>query len=246
VSTFFISDLHISDTHPEIGARFSEFCESMDQDVDALYILGDLYEYWIGDDAADALGHRPSINQLARLRDRGIELFFMHGNRDFLIGPQFADQTGCTLLSDPTVTELYGRRVLLTHGDSLCIDDEAHQQWRRTYLDDTWRDSILALSIAERQAKARQIRSQSITGNAQKPPAIMDVNQSAVENALRNADTDIMIHGHTHRPAIHRHIVGEAVAKRIVLGDWYSQSSSLRVDAQSMRLEPGDIVLANW
>lgn len=255
MSTIFISDLHISAARPDIGERFAAFCSTLDTDVDSLYILGDLYEYWIGDDGADLLGYTASIDQLAKLSDRGVALYFMHGNRDFLIGEDFAKRTGCHLLPDPTRIDLYGRSVLLTHGDRLCTDDQEHQAWRRTYQDAAWQATILARPIAERQALAKELRARSQAGHVSKPAAIMDVNDAATVRALGELQSltggRLMIHGHTHRPNVHTHrleTAGDGVieATRIVLGDWYTQSSRLWVDAERLHLQPGEVTIRDY
>lgn len=240
MATYFISDLHLSPQHPQTLEQLLVYLQIMRQDAECLYILGDLFEYWIGDDALDSplvQAYYPLIDALSAFSQTGIHLFFAHGNRDFLIGERFANVTACQLLAEETVIDLYGQRVLVMHGDSLCTDDIAYQQAKKHYRNPQTIAQLLSLSIPERIKLAEQLRanSQQTQQNlsATEMEVIMDVNQQAVNQAMQKADVDCLIHGHTHRLAIHKWTLAGKEAKRIVLGDWYAgKSSVLRCDEQ--------------
>ncbi|MHB8679732.1 MAG: UDP-2,3-diacylglucosamine diphosphatase [Rudaea sp.] len=227
--TLFISDLHLDEARPRLIAAFEEFLAGQARAAQALYVLGDLFESYIGDDDDAPLNAR--VAQATRkLRDTGVPVFFMHGNRDFLLGPNYAERAGMTLLEDPTMIELTGERVLLMHGDTLCTDDAEYLQFRALVRNPAWQRTFLAKPLAERRAFAAQARGESRKHNANAKPEIMDVNQSAVESAMRMHGVRRLIHGHTHRPATHHFDVDGRKAERIVLGDWYAQASVLRVN----------------
>lgn len=228
MTTLFISDLHLTGARPEITALFLDFLAHEARKADALYILGDLYEYWIGDEAVDTPEYRPIIAGLRSLADAGVPLYVMHGNRDFLMGPGFERATGCRLLPDPTRIDLYGKPVLLTHGDALCTRDAEYMAFRAVVRDPEWQRGFLAKSVAEREAIARNYRELSRQSTAAKRPEIMDVTPDAVAALLRAHGVRDLIHGHTHRPAEHVFDLGGAPARRVVLGDWYDQGSVLR------------------
>ena len=236
MNTLFISDLHLDAERPDGIARFVRFVERETPTAEALYILGDLFEAWIGDDVTDA-GYRPAIAALADLKRRGVPCFFMHGNRDFLIGKRFAAATGCRLLGDYEVIEVAGERVLLTHGDLLCTDDKPYMALRAVVRQPAWQQDFLAKPIEERRAFADDLRDKSRAAVAEKPPEIMDVNQQTVESAMRDHGVDLLLHGHTHRPGIHRFTLDGSNATRIVLGAWYEQGSAVRWNADGFRLE---------
>ncbi len=226
MSTLFISDLHLDESRPQLVDAFEELLATQAKNVDALYILGDLFESHIGDDDDAALNARVA-RATRTLRDAGVPVFFMHGNRDFLLGPDYAARAGMTLLEDPAVIELAGERVLLMHGDTLCTDDVEYLKFRTLVRDPNWQRAFLAKPLAERRAFAAQARGESRRHTANAKPEIMDVNQTAVEAAMRAHGVRRLIHGHTHRPATHRFDVDGMKAERIVLGDWYEQASSL-------------------
>jgi len=226
MSTLFISDLHLDESRPQLVDAFEELLATQAKNVDALYILGDLFESYIGDDDDAALNARVA-RATRTLRDAGVPVFFMHGNRDFLLGPDYAARAGMTLLEDPAVIELAGERVLLMHGDTLCTDDVEYLKFRTLVRNPNWQRAFLAKPLAERRAFAAQARGESRRHTANAKPEIMDVNQIAVEAALRTHGVRRLIHGHTHRPATHRFDVDGMKAERIVLGDWYEQASSL-------------------
>ncbi|MDH3689627.1 MAG: UDP-2,3-diacylglucosamine diphosphatase, partial [Gammaproteobacteria bacterium] len=200
------------------------------------YVLGDLFEYWIGDDGIALLGYQDVIAGVKSLTERDIPVYFMHGNRDFLIGSAFCDQTGCKLLHDPTVIHLHGQAVLLMHGDSLCTDDVEHQEFRTKVRASQWQNEFLGKTLSERNAIAISLRKQSEAKKSYKTMEFMDVNQQAVEQAMRHHGTDILIHGHTHRPGVHNFTLDQRRAQRIVLGDWYEQGSILTWDESGSSL----------
>jgi UDP-2,3-diacylglucosamine hydrolase len=226
MSTLFISDLHLDEARPHIVELFTAFLANHARNADALYILGDLFESWIGDDDDSALGKRVAKATLA-LRDSGVPVYFMHGNRDFLLGPDYAERAGMTLLPDPTIVELDGERTLLMHGDTLCTDDVEYQKFRTLVRNPQWQAQFIAKSLADRRAFAAQARGESRKHTAAAQAEIMDVNPLAVEAAMRAHGVRRLIHGHTHRPATHRLDIDGNAAERIVLGDWYEQSSVL-------------------
>ncbi|MDZ7622349.1 MAG: UDP-2,3-diacylglucosamine diphosphatase [Candidatus Competibacteraceae bacterium] len=236
MATLFISDLHLEPTRPAMTALFLDFLRQGARQADALYILGDLFEAWVGDDDDAELGYVVA-DALRALSDSGVPLFFIHGNRDFLIGPRFADASGMQLLPETTVIELAGEPILLMHGDTLCTDDVDYQSFRARVRDPAWRAQTLALPLAQRRILASQLRETSREATQQKAAEITDVNPAAVDTALRAHGVRHMIHGHTHRPAVHQWTLDGRPARRTVLGDWFAQGSVLRHDATGSRLE---------
>lgn len=235
MSTLFISDLHLDEARPHIVEDFERFCSGEARAADALYVLGDLFEAYIGDDD-DAALNASVANALHGVADAGVPVHFIAGNRDFLLGKAYARRCGMDLLDDGTVIDLCGSPTLILHGDVLCTDDAAYLAFRRQVRDPAWQAAFLARPLVERRAFAKQARDASRTHTSQTDRAIMDANQTAVENALRQAGVTRMIHGHTHRPAIHDFTLDGKPAQRIVLGDWYEQGSVLRVERDTARL----------
>ena len=235
MTTLFISDLHLSDQRPAITEAFIGFLEGEARGAEALYILGDLFEVWLGDDMV-LPEYARAIEAMHRLADAGVPLFVMHGNRDFLLGDDFAAMSGAQLLPESTVIDLHGTPTLLLHGDTLCTDDVEYQKFRAMVRNPAWQAEVLARSPEERLTLARQFREMSMTEMQGKSEAIMDVNAKAVAAAFREAGVRQMIHGHTHRPAIHDLEIDGEPARRIVLGDWYDQGSVLECDAEGCRL----------
>jgi UDP-2,3-diacylglucosamine hydrolase len=235
VAAIFISDLHIDASRPAITEQFLRFLAAEARDADALYILGDLFESWIGDDAAD-LAQAAAIAGIRALTGAGVPCFVMHGNRDFLLAGQFCSMSGAELLPDPLIVTLYGEPVLVMHGDALCTDDLAYQRLRATVRDADWQRQFLALPVAARRALAGAARVGSQAHTAAMEYAITDVNADSVALALRNAGTATLLHGHTHRPAIHALAIDGRACRRIVLGDWYDQGSLLRWDENGPEL----------
>jgi UDP-2,3-diacylglucosamine hydrolase len=235
VTTLLISDLHLDAGSPAIARQFHAFLRQEARSADALYILGDLFEAWLGDDDPDAAA-RATVAALRSLVDSGVRCFVMHGNRDFLIGERFCRETGATLLPDGTVVDLYGQRVLLMHGDALCTDDTSYQRLKRILRNPLVRWSLRHLSFGSRRALARRLRAGSRQHVGMTAAQIMDVNDAAVASALRSAGARTLVHGHTHRPAVHELLVDGAPARRIVLGDWYTQGSVLEWSRDSFAL----------
>jgi UDP-2,3-diacylglucosamine hydrolase len=226
MATLFISDLHLDESRPQIVDLFEQFLLRDARSASALYILGDLFESWIGDDDDSGLASRVA-DALGRMGRRGVAIYFMHGNRDFLLGADYARCAGMTLLDDPSVIDLDGEPTLLMHGDTLCTDDVEYQRFRTRVRDPAWQATFLARPLDERRAFAAQARDESRRHTATAMPQIMDVNQEAVAAAMRSHGVRRLIHGHTHRPATHRFSLDGEAAERIVLGDWYEQSSVL-------------------
>jgi UDP-2,3-diacylglucosamine hydrolase len=239
-ATLFISDLHLSAERPSISERFFEFLHAQASRAAALYILGDLFEYWIGDDELDAVHGDPLARRVAaalgQLAKRGVGMAFMHGNRDFLIGRRFGEASGARLLEDPAVEEIGGTRTLLMHGDTLCTDDHDYQDWRRTARSRDWQQAFLAQSIAERRTALQALREKSKEVISAKPAEIMDVNDAAVREALRTHGLTRLVHGHTHRPARHALEVDGRRCERWVLPDWYETGGYLAIDETGPRL----------
>ncbi|WP_018973796.1 UDP-2,3-diacylglucosamine diphosphatase [Rudaea cellulosilytica] len=228
MATLLISDLHLDPQRPRIMDLFADLLAGEARRADALYILGDLFDSWIGDDDDAALATQ--VAQATRaLRDSGVPIWFMHGNRDFLLGADYAARAGMSLLADPSVVELGGERVLLMHGDTLCTDDTEYLKFRALVRDPRWQAQFLAKPLAERRAFAAQARGESQKHTSAARPEIMDVNQEAVVAAMRAHGVRRLIHGHTHRPATHRFQLDGHAAERVVLGDWYEQDSVLRL-----------------
>lgn len=237
----FISDLHLSGEHPDTSERFFRFLREQARAAQALYILGDLFEYWIGDDEledvpGDPLGRQVALG-LHQLASAGVALRLMHGNRDFLIGERFCDAVGAQLLEDPSVVDLDGERFALLHGDTLCTDDLPYQAWRHTARSAAWQKDFLAKPREQRRAAVLGYREQSKAATRAKPPEIMDANVGAVCEAFRRLEVARLIHGHTHRPAHHRHAVDGAQCERWVLPDWYDgRGGYLEVERGAARL----------
>ena len=236
MTVLFISDLHLTAGDAETTRRFIEFTDGPARAARELYILGDLFEAWIGDDDDDPR-IAPIVDAIARLTRSGVACALMHGNRDFLLGKRFCETTGCRLLGDYERVTVFGQSVLLTHGDLLCTDDTRYMTLRAELRSAAWQREFLAKTLAERRQIASDLRQLSATEIAGKSAYIMDVNQTAVERAMREFDVTLLLHGHTHRPAVHRFTLGGKPAARIVLGAWYEQASVLRWTADGFALE---------
>jgi UDP-2,3-diacylglucosamine hydrolase len=235
MTTLFISDLHLDASRPHITRLFVEFVGREAVKANALYILGDLFEAWIGDDAGDETSNQVA-DALAGLHARGVPCFFMHGNRDFLLGDAYARRARIVLLPDGSVLEIEGERVLLMHGDRLCTDDGPYQAFRAQSHEAAWQRAFLARPVAERRTFAVQARNESARYTKSVSDAITDVNADAVVTTLGESRTQRLIHGHTHRPAIHTLAIDGRTVDRIVLGDWYEQGSVLRGEPRSFVL----------
>jgi len=235
--TLFISDLHLSAEQPATDL-FLGFIGSVAPKAEALYILGDLFEYWAGDDDLDDPLHQTVTSALQQLARGGTHVYLMHGNRDLLMDKALEQACEATLLPDPTMVELYGRPFLLTHGDLLCTDDHDYQAWRKQAHDPEFQRQFLAQPLEQRKAFIGELRSRSQQEKRTKSEAIMDVNAEAVAAMLREHGYPNMIHGHTHRPGHHQHYVDGQECERWVLSDWDRHGDALRCDAQGCRRLP--------
>ena len=227
--TYFISDLHLSPAVPHIAKGLSALLKNQAAKADALYILGDFFDAWIGDDE-DNPAALQIINLLSQYTASGVPTFFMHGNRDFLVGERFTEATGMKLLEEGQVISLYGRDALLMHGDSLCTEDTEYMKFRAMVRNPAWQQQVLSLPLEQRRQMAAKLRSESQSMNAMKASDIMDVTQSKVVEEMAAKNVDLLIHGHTHRPAKHSLQVNNQDAQRIVLGDWGNAGWYLKAD----------------
>jgi UDP-2,3-diacylglucosamine hydrolase len=239
--TLFISDLHLSSEQPQVSRQLFRFLADTAPDAAALYILGDLFDVWLGDDVLDAAQGDPLAQEVAdalrALRDAGTAVMLMHGNRDFLLGTGFAQASGARLISDPTTVTLGGQPVLLMHGDTLCTDDLAYQKFRTMARAKAFQDAFLSKPLAERRVLAQQYREKSEQTKRATPEQIMDVTPSAVGEAFRQHAVSRLIHGHTHRPATHLHEVDGRRCERWVLPDWDRRGGYLVAEGSALRLE---------
>jgi UDP-2,3-diacylglucosamine hydrolase len=236
MSTLFVSDLHLDAAFPGAIAQFEQLLRGDARGADALYILGDLFEDWVGDDDDDPARARV-CRALRDYADSGTPCFVMHGNRDFLLGAGFTQRTHCTLLGDAVELELHGERVLLTHGDALCSADLHYQRLRSVVRTPRWQRRFLRLPLATRRSLAAAARAGSRAHTGSAAPYIMDADQAAVLAAMRACKVRTLVHGHTHRPAVHEFMLADAPARRIVLGAWYEQGSVLRWDERGYALQ---------
>lgn len=229
--SIFISDLHLCADRPHINRQFFDFLKRTASPAEALYILGDLFEYWVGDDdLADPL-NASVADALRHLSEKGVALYLMHGNRDVLIGNAFAQRCGAELIADPTLLDLYGARTLAMHGDTLCTDDVDYQKFRSYAHDPDNQATFLAQPMAARKQQMLGMRAESEQSKQTKAADIMDVTVATVDQALREFGYPRLIHGHTHRPARHIHVVDGHTCERWVLNDWYNRGGYLRCDA---------------
>lgn len=236
--SLFISDLHLCASRPAITEAFLNFLKTEAKQAEKLFILGDLFEYWAGDDDLNHPDHQNIIQALKAL-SQNTAIYFIHGNRDFLIGHAFAEATGATILADPSALNLYGHRVLLSHGDALCTDDVEYQAFKKLIRSQDWQTKFLDQPLSQRKAKIEELRKKSEEEKSGKPYKIMDINAEALSKLLKAFNYPaIFIHGHTHRPNVHNlHLDGKDCT-RIVLGDWYEQGSCLRLDDSGFRNIP--------
>lgn len=235
--TLFISDLHLCAKRPHCAQVFLHFMLHTAPNAEALYILGDLFEYWAGDDDLGDPLHQQVIRTMRALVDGGTRLYIMHGNRDLLMGKALEQSSSATLLSDPTLIDLYGTPTLLSHGDGLCTDDAAYQVWRKQVHEAGWQQLFLAQPLAQRKSQIEQLRSRSESEKQTKSSEIMDVNANAVAELLREHGYPRLIHGHTHRAGHSLHHVDGHTCERWVLGDWDSKANALRCDSSGARWE---------
>nr|WP_283945990.1 UDP-2,3-diacylglucosamine diphosphatase [Kosakonia sp. R1.Fl] len=235
VATLFIADLHLQTEEPAITAGFLRFLAGTAREADALYILGDLFEAWIGDDDPNPL-HQQIAQAIKAVVDSGVPCYFIHGNRDFLLGQRFAQACGMQLLPQEQVLDLYGRNVLIMHGDTLCTDDAGYQAFRAKVHQPWLQKLFLTLPLFIRRRIAAKMRAGSKAANSSKSLSIMDVNQHAVVEAMEKHQVQWLIHGHTHRPAVHELTANNAPAFRAVLGAWHSEGSMVRVSESDVEL----------
>ncbi len=234
--TLFVSDIHLDVERSAVIDLFNQFLLQRALHADALYILGDLFEYWIGDDAPHQ-EYQSTFSALKEVNESNTPVYFLHGNRDFLVAKKFAEQTGVSLLAEEHVANIYSQDILLMHGDTLCIDDIAYQRFRKKTHNKWLQRIALHLPVSTRQSLAQRLRDTSKQATAGKHADIMDVNQSAIEAAMQRNNTKFLIHGHTHRPGIHDFEINAVAYKRAVLGDWYTQGSVLTVNSNGINLE---------
>ncbi|WP_044489801.1 UDP-2,3-diacylglucosamine diphosphatase [Enterobacter sp. R4-368] len=235
MATLFIADLHLQTEEPAITAGFLRFLAGTAREADALYILGDLFEAWIGDDDPNPL-HQQIAQAIKAVVDSGVPCYFIHGNRDFLLGQRFAQACGMQLLPQEQVLNLYGRSVLIMHGDTLCTDDAGYQAFRAKVHQPWLQKLFLTLPLFIRRRIAAKMRAGSKAANSSKSLSIMDVNQHAVVEAMEKHQVQWLIHGHTHRPAVHELTANNAPAFRAVLGAWHSEGSMVRVSESDVEL----------
>jgi UDP-2,3-diacylglucosamine hydrolase len=231
MATLFVSDLHLSAERPHINQQFFDFASRIASEAQALYVLGDLFEYWLGDDDIAEPLNAAVAQALRGVSGAGVRLFFMHGNRDLLVGRAYAGRCGASLIPDPTLIDLHGTPTLLMHGDTLCTEDVDYQAFRTYAHDPGNQANFLAQSLAARREQMLGMRARSENSKQAKPAAIMDVSVATVERTLREHGYPRLIHGHTHRPARHVHVVDGRSCERWVLNDWYERGGYLRCDA---------------
>lgn len=236
MATVFISDLHLSDKRSDASRLFEQFAQSVGRRAEAIYILGDLFDAWIGDDVSPRFVTQ-ELDALRELTGRGIPVYVMPGNRDFLMAEGFEAATGCQLIEDPMLLNLYGTRTVLTHGDALCTQDVEYQALRSQVRDPAWQRAFLAAPPQTRIATAQNLRDESIRRTGEKEAYIMDVTREAVEALMREYDARWMVHGHTHRPAVHELVLDGTTATRYVLGDWHHKADILVCEPGNCRLE---------
>ena len=236
MAALFISDLHLSEERPASNEQLIDFLEGKARSADALYILGDLFEYWIGDDDLEEPYNAVMAGMLRALTRDGVPVYVMHGNRDFLIGERFCAATGALLLEDPSVIQVGKDRILVMHGDTLCTDDVEYQAWRRTARSTQWQREFLAKSREERRDMILGLRQKSIAVTQAKPADIMDVNDAAVAQALQRHGVSRLVHGHTHRPGRHDVALGGRAGERWVLPDWYGRGGYLEIGTGAPQL----------
>lgn len=235
MSTLFVSDVHLNNARGNIVRAFIDFLDEKARHADALFILGDLFDEWLGDDD-DKPPHREVSDALAALTATGLSVSVVHGNHDFLLGKKFAKRSGCTLLGDHTIIDVYGTSTLIMHGDTLCTRDVNYQAFRKMTRNPIMQKMFLSMSLDKRVEKAANLRRESREDMALKADDIMDVTPDAVDDIMRKHEVRHLIHGHTHRPAIHNFMLNGQEATRIVLGDWYEQDSVLIWDEAGYRL----------
>lgn len=236
MTTLFISDLHLHESRPEVTEGFQQFLRTQAQEAEALYILGDFFDAWIGDDDDNPLATQTAA-RLRQVADQGVAIYLMHGNRDFLLGEDFANRAGATLIDDPTIVQLGERSAVLMHGDTLCTRDVDYMAFRAQVRTPQWQAQALAQPLAVRRQIAMELRNQSKSMSSLKAEDIMDVTPEEVVRVMEEAGASVLIHGHTHRPKRHSLTVKGQEAERIVLGDWHEHGWCLRAEGSDLSLE---------
>jgi len=236
LSHLFIADLHLNDQQPDIYQRFKDFLDNKARDARALYILGDLFEYYLGDDAISGVIQSVCQDLHELVKNHKVECFFMHGNRDFLLSSGFANKASLTILNDPTCIQLDDNKIILTHADELCTDDTEYQKVRQQLRDPQWQKWFLNQSISERIEFAKQARIKSQQHTQSASNEIMDVNNQAVIDLFLKHQSPFMLHGHTHRPSSHNHVINNIHHQRMVLGDWHYQTSYIEYKNNNFQL----------
>ena len=239
MTTIFISDLHLDKDRPKVIRYFIDFLDNLESDIESLYILGDFVEYWVGDD--DPGEGLEEVFSSIKKKSNNIPIYFMHGNRDFMISEKFCNHHGMKFLKDPTKIKLHGKKILLMHGDTLCIDDIEYQKFRTMVRSPLWQNEMLKKSLEERINLAKMLRAKSLSETGTKDEVIMDVNNDEVISQLKKHNVDMIIHGHTHRPNIHKIISENKECKRIVLGDWYDKSFILRISDDEIIIDKSNL-----
>lgn len=240
MSVIFISDLHLDNSRSVVINYFVNYIKNLNKSVESIYILGDFLEYWVGDD--DPAQGLNEVFEVLKLQSKNINISLMHGNRDFLLSKNYCKKYGIELISDPTIIDLYGKKVLLMHGDTLCTDDIKYQEFRKLVRSRQWQDNVLSRSLEERLNLAKTLRVESAKATKVKDEYIMDVNQDAVVKVINEYDVDVIIHGHTHRPNIHNITIDDKNIKRIVLGDWYDKTFILNYDEDNIKIEKTSLI----
>jgi len=242
--SYFIADLHLAENRPDITRCFLSFLKEQAPLAEALYILGDLFEYWLGDDDNSPLVSQVS-QALSHLNTLGLEIYFIHGNRDFLLGKHYAKKSGMTLLDEIEQLNIYGQSIIIMHGDTLCTRDVGYQKFRKKSRSWWWQTIIKSLPLFVRRKIADNYRIKSAAATAEKTQDIMDVTESEVVKCLNLYNSQLLIHGHTHRPKVHQLIANDKDAQRVVLGDWYEQGSYLKINKQGFELLTRDFNTIN-
>ena len=235
METIFISDLHLDKTRPNVINYFIKFIENQSVTMDNLYILGDFVESWVGDDdPADGI---TDAFELLKSISKKTKIYFMHGNRDFMISSKICNKYGMELIDDPTIVNLYNRRILLMHGDTLCVDDIKYQEFRQLVRNKSWQLQMMEKPLEERLMLADALRNKSMDETTHKNEFIMDVNEEEVKKCFRDSGAEIIIHGHTHRPMVHEVEIDKRKHKRVVLGDWGSKSHVIILNEKNFELK---------
>lgn len=234
--TLFIADLHLCTTRPDITQIFLSFMDTAVTRAESLYILGDLFEYWAGDDDLAQPLHRTVVEKIQEIRQQSVDVFFMHGNRDFLVAQKFADAAKLALIPDPTKIHLYGTDTLLMHGDTLCTEDAAYLRFRDMVRDDAWQANFLAQSLGVRHKLIQDMRATSALEKSNKAAEIMDASEAAVLETFKKYAVPRIIHGHTHRPLRHDYELNGRRYQRWVLPAWYEKGGYLRCDPKGCQL----------